>query len=296
MEEAKLKNPFQSPNKLWRVEFNTKYKNIPLLELIFEDQAIATSCYEIESDDIEAKPEDIWKFITYYDTAPDMSLIAQRAQDKQIGDIQVYEEIEEDWVSIVQAEAKPVEAGLFYVANSNIIQNCPKGLIAISIDAGRAFGTGEHATTKGCLEAISDITNDISAILDVGTGTGVLAIAAKKKWPNALIRATDIDEIAIEIASENAILNKAEIQFSTDYDASSSIEKYDLIVSNILASPLISMKEDFYKMLRSKGKLIISGFIKKQLDEVLNSYISTGFQVNNIISIEEWQIACFTKN
>lgn len=296
MEEAKLKNPFQSPNKLWRVEFDTKYKNIFLLELMFEESAIVTSCYDIESDDIEAKSEDMWKFLCYFADQPNKELLILQLGDMLNGKIEFFEEKEEDWVSIVQAEAKPVYAGLFYVANSHLIENCPEELIAISIDAGRAFGTGEHATTKGCLEAISQISQKIKSVLDVGTGTGVLAIAAKKKWENAIICATDIDEVAVEIAKQNALLNKTEIEFNTSYDTAKNAEKYDLIISNILAGPLIAMKEDFYKMLRPEGRLIISGFIEKQLTEISESYISLGFKLENIISIEDWRIVKFTKN
>ena len=92
MTEEKLKNPFKSHIKLWRVEFDTKYKNIFLLELMFEDPAIGTSCFSITSPDIEAAPEDLWRFICYFSYRPDEQLFTLQIQAMLEGRITVYEE------------------------------------------------------------------------------------------------------------------------------------------------------------------------------------------------------------
>jgi ribosomal protein L11 methyltransferase len=173
-----------------------------------------------------------------------------------------------------------------------LIENCPPELIPIKIDAGRAFGTGEHATTKGCLEMISLLKTPPLKILDVGTGTGVLAIACKKLWKDAEIFATDIDEVAVEIAKENAGLNDTNIKLAIKYSVDKS---YDLIVSNILANPLIDMAGDFEKMLKIDGKLILSGFTKQQLQKLVETYSSFGFMLIDTISIDDWRIVLFTK-
>ena len=185
---------------------------------------------------------------------------------------------------------------MFYVANSKIIDKCPSHLIPILINAGRAFGTGEHATTKGCLNMLSQIKKEPRKILDVGTGSGVLAIAAKKLWPKAEIIGTDIDEIALEVARENSKINNAEINFRVSYDVKEELNNYDLILSNILAKPLIGMSADFYNMLSLNGLIIISGFIERQMEEVSNTYNSKGFILASLEADEEWRILSFAKN
>lgn len=293
MQQEKYKNPFESITKLWRVEFNTRYKHIKLLELMFEEAASATSSYEISSESIEARPQDLWRFICYFAEKPEHEDLKEALEDFLEGELDISEEVESDWVSIVQSQAKPVVTGKFFVANSNLIENCPDELIPIKIDAGRAFGTGEHATTKGCLEMISNLKVKPVTILDVGTGTGVLAIACKKLWNKAEILGTDIDEIAVQIAKENANLNDADIKFGLRYQAEN---KYDLIVSNILANPLIEMSRDFEIMLKNGGMIILSGFTNQQLPKVVEAYTDLGLEFLETISSDDWRIVLFAKS
>ncbi len=289
MQEEIVTNPFKSLTKLLRVEFNTIFKHIPLLELIFEDISVATSSYEISSKSVESMPDDTWRYICYFEIDIKVQDIRKLAIDYINGEILITEEVENDWVSIVQAEASAVYAGYFYVANSELISNCPNDLIPLQINAGRAFGTGEHSTTKGCLEMISKISIVPDMILDVGTGTGILSIAAKKLWANSIVHATDIDSVAIEIAADNAKLNNVDIEFSLSHH-NKKLHNYDIIVSNILFKPLIEMSDDFKKLLKPNGLVILSGFIKNQLDGVIAAYTKHNLYCIEVLSIDDWQI------
>lgn len=288
MQEENNLNPFKAPTNLWHVEFQTKYKNLQFLDLIFEDAALATSSYEIASATVESHEEDIWMYICYYGTEIDEEYINSIAGSYIDGNINIYEEKEEDWISAVQKDAKPKYTGRFYVANHEQITSCPSDYIPIEIDAGRAFGTGEHETTAACLELLSTITLPQSNILDVGTGSGILAIASQKLWPAAHIVACDIDEVALEVASNNALINNTNFDLRINYIEFLNSQKFDLIISNILANPLVEMSHDFKNMLNSKGKLILSGFIQPQLEQVLDAYKQLGFQVEKIIEKNQW--------
>ncbi len=292
MQEEIVINPFKSVTKLWRVEFNTIFKHIPLLELVFEDISVASSSYEISSKSVESLPEDIWRYVFYCEATPDKPHIRRLARDFISGDITISLEEEADWVTIVQSEASPVQAGCFYVANSNLIGECPSNLIPLQVDAGRAFGTGEHSTTKGCLEMFSKITIAPAKILDVGTGTGILAIGAKKLWENSVVHATDIDNIAIEIAIENALINNVDIDFSLSLHDKEQ-NSYDLIISNILFKPLVDMAAELKNLLKPNGTLILSGFIKNQIDGIIEAYNKQNLLCVDILSIDDWQIIMF---
>ena len=111
-----------------------------------------------------------------------------------------------------QAGLQPIRAGRFYV-HTPMYRGVPPGTIAFEIDAGLAFGTGQHATTAGCLAALDKLERDgarFANIADIGTGTGLLAFAALALWPEAKCIATDIDPVAVDVARENAAINRRE--------------------------------------------------------------------------------------
>jgi ribosomal protein L11 methyltransferase len=178
---------------------------------------------------------------------------------------------EENWVAKSLKGLKPIEAGRFFVHGSHDARLVPPGKIPIVIEAGEAFGTGHHGTTEGCLDALSRIDRDYrpERVLDLGTGSGILAIAAAKLWHGSVL-ATDIDPIAVNVAHENARLNgvQSNIRFAvaggTSHPDVHAGAPYDSIIANILALPLRQLAGDISAALAPGGALILSGILKEQ--------------------------------
>ena len=118
MQEETHRNPFQSINNLKRVEFDTRFKNITLLDLIFEDIAISTSCYEISSETVDSMPDDLWKFVLYYNSEISKNDIINLSGEYIESELEFYNEEEKDWVSLVQENARATIAGEFYVSSA----------------------------------------------------------------------------------------------------------------------------------------------------------------------------------
>jgi ribosomal protein L11 methyltransferase len=200
-----------------------------------------------------------------------------------------------DWVSETQKALPPVRAGRFTVHGSHDrARIVSKG--AIEIDAGRAFGTAHHGTTRGCLNALDRLSAEIrpSAVLDLGTGSGVLAIAAAKAFSQRpSIAAVDIDAIAIEVARENCRKNgAANVRLFVGEGAKPHLAyesaPFDLVVANILAKPLLKLAPRLRVLTRVGGILILSGLLSGQAREILARYRSTGFRLNRRRDLEGW--------
>ncbi len=198
-----------------------------------------------------------------------------------------------DWVSETQKALPPVQAGRFTIHGSHD-RIVSQG--AIEIDAGQAFGTAHHATTKGCLLALGRLgrLTPPHAVLDLGTGSGVLAIAAAKTFPHRVsIAAADIDPIAIDVARENCRKNGAgDIQlFVGDGEKPAlayRVAPFGLVVANILAKPLLRLAPRLRTLTRPGGVLVLSGLLSGQAREVLARYRSTGFCLIRRRDIEGW--------
>lgn len=176
---------------------------------------------------------------------------------------------------------------------------------AIKIYAATAFGSG-HQTTKSCLNAISDL-NKMKAkhhrILDMGTGSGILALACAKIWQqdNPLITAVDIDDESVRVTTQNAFDNKLEqflnVMQSDGYN-SEIVHKnapYDIILSNILARPLIEMAPFLYKHLNIGGYCVLSGFVDDQVDWVLDAHKQQGLHLVKTYNIDNWHALLMEK-
>jgi ribosomal protein L11 methyltransferase len=197
-----------------------------------------------------------------------------------------------DWVAENQRSFKPFRVGPFWVHPSHARDGRPAGLLAIEIDAGMAFGTGTHATTRGCLEMLGtlDKAETISAV-DVGCGSGILAIAMAKLWQRPVMGG-DNDPQAVEVAIDNAGLNDVAplCCFVTSVGLTapdlSARAPYDLIVANILAGPLIELSESFAAALRPGGRVLLSGLLLEQADMILSTYRRRGFTEERHIDLE----------
>ncbi|WP_174800559.1 50S ribosomal protein L11 methyltransferase [Martelella limonii] len=194
------------------------------------------------------------------------------------------EEIEEiDWIAKSLEGLKPVRAGRFLVHGSHDRDHRRAGDIAIEIEAGQAFGTGHHGTTSGCLEMIDTVLKAERPLnaLDLGTGTGVLAMAVRKLCPIPVL-ATDIDPVAVRVAKDNARANGivSGIDFVTapgfHHAAFADYAPFDLIIANILARPLMKLAPGVKRNLAPGGAVILSGILAEQRWKVLSAYRTQG--------------------
>ena len=177
-----------------------------------------------------------------------------------------------------------MRAGRFFVYGAHDAGEVPAGVIAIRIEAGLAFGTGHHETTALCLQALSHIARGRGprsvrrprSVLDLGCGTGVLAIAAAKLWRKTVL-ATDIDAIAVEVARENAVANdvgpliRAAVADGFTSPAIRASAPFDLICANILAGPLTKLAPDLSAALARRGIAVLSGLLRNQENQVLSA-------------------------
>ena len=245
-----------------------------------------------------------WEIAGYYIDEPDeiaLSLlsVAHRASSFIFSDVP-----EQDWVAHVQRDLHPIIAGRFFVYGKHDLSKVPQGSIDLLIEASMAFGTGHHGTTRGCLLAINKLIIDGYSpenIIDIGCGTGVLAMAASKTW-NSYIIATDVDPTAIEVAQKNLVAN--ELQNNIECINADGLNHtilrdrapFDLILANILKNPLIEMAEDFCKSCTVEGIIILSGILNEQYNEVLKVYVEKNFKVINNISLEGWTTLTLRKS
>ncbi|MCJ7421502.1 50S ribosomal protein L11 methyltransferase [Sphingomicrobium astaxanthinifaciens] len=236
----------------------------------------------------EDKPDE-WRLRAYFEEQPstqDLILLRRLAPGEPV----VEHLDEEDWVTMSQAGIEPIRAGRFYVHTPHHPADEREGVVDFTVEAGLAFGTGQHATTAGCLEAIDRLGSEgrrFSNIADIGTGTGLLAFAALRLWPEARIIASDIDPVAIEVAEDNASRNHiptgegaGHVLLLTapglGHPLIANAKPFDLLIANILAGPLIDLAPGFAAALAPGGTMILSGLLDDQADRVAAAYTAQG--------------------
>jgi ribosomal protein L11 methyltransferase len=184
-----------------------------------------------------------------------------------------------DWIKLSQEGLPPVRAGRFFVYGAHDAGQVPHGVIAMRIEAGMAFGTGHHETTALCLSVLSDLARQrrFRNVLDLGTGTGLLAIGAVKLW-RLPVMASDIDPVAVQITRQNARANGvaphvlAVTADGLDNPALKGRAPYDLIIANILAGPLTRLAPPISAALAPGGVLVLSGLLRDQENLVTSFY------------------------
>lgn len=199
---------------------------------------------------------------------------------------------EKDWVAENQRSFRPFQVGPFWVHPSHVDQGIPAGLIPLRIDAGLAFGTGTHATTRGCLEMLAtlDPATTVNAV-DVGCGSGILAIAMAKLWQRPVLGG-DNDPEAVDVARENAGLNGVPelcsfvVSAGLQADQLAGKAPHDLVVANILAGPLVELSDSFAAGVKSGGRVLLSGLLVEQAAHIVAEYGRRGFEVERRIDLE----------
>lgn len=209
---------------------------------------------------------------------------------------------EEDWVTLSQSGLEPIRAGRFFVHTPYNADHVPEGMTGFLIDAGRAFGTGHHETTTGCLMMLDKLkrsANRFDDIADVGTGTGLLAFAARALWPSAKVIASDIDPVSIEVTAENATVNgipvgegRRQVELVVAAGLANRRLKarapYDLLIANILAGPLIELAPVFASAVMPGGSVILAGLLDTQKDAVARAYRRQGMYLADSIVRGDW--------
>ena len=246
-----------------------------------------------------SKPDD-WLIHAYFEQHPSDDEIALLTS-LGCGAPQIEKLGEQDWVTMSQAGLRPIRAGRFTVHTPTYPPD--PGRINFEIDAGLAFGTGQHATTSGCLAALDKVERGgarFTSIADIGTGTGLLAFAALKLWPEARCIATDIDGQAIDVARDNAAINgvplghgSGELLLAVAEGMDSALlaarAPFDLILANILAGPLIDLAPHFAKSLAPGGTAILAGLLDTQAEAVIAAYQTLAVMVTDRGS-GEWPV------
>ncbi|HLZ79567.1 MAG TPA: 50S ribosomal protein L11 methyltransferase [Sphingomonas sp.] len=255
----------------------------------------------------ESKPEE-WLLEAYTEGKPDAATVAavhalvpSAARRKP----KIEKVDEQDWLTLSQAGLEPIRAGRFYVHTAAHADVIPDDATVFRIEAGRAFGTGHHYTTTGCLMMLDRLRRQgarYSMIADVGTGTGLLAFAAMSLWPRAHAIATDIDPISIEVTAENAEVNGVNrerialaVAEGVDHPLYRELAPFDLVIANILAQPLIELAPSISATLAPGGTLILAGLLDMQAAAVTAAYRLEGMRLADTIQLGDWTILMLRK-
>jgi ribosomal protein L11 methyltransferase len=259
-------------------------------ESIDADPLLEGASYSIIEEDEDAGTWRIDAFPTSEEEADGLE-----AALKGAGGLSVLREklADADWLAMALSGLPPVRAGRFFVYGAHDRGLAPASTVNLRIEAGAAFGTGHHGTTVGCLQAFSDLlkARRFPRVLDVGCGTGVLAIAAARTG-SAIAVGTDIDAPSVRIANENAALNRADARFvhasGLDDARVRGDAPYDLVFANILAPPLVALSADIKRALKPGGLAILSGLLRTQERRVLAAYTSKGFRLVRRLHRDAW--------
>ncbi|MCH9739666.1 MAG: 50S ribosomal protein L11 methyltransferase [Epsilonproteobacteria bacterium] len=180
----------------------------------------------------------------------------------------VEEKANEDWIANYQNSVEPIEAGKFYIYPS--WYEAKEGKINIKIDPALAFGSGHHATTFSCLDAIGNYVNGSERVLDVGCGSGILGLACRKL--GATVELCDTDPISVDSCEANFTLNHEEYEELWEGSANQAKGEYDIVIANIIADVLKFIVNDLKKATKTDGLLILSGILDKKENQVTEIY------------------------
>jgi ribosomal protein L11 methyltransferase len=261
-----------------------------LTESFFEGQAAIAAF---------ARPDGLWDITVHFADPPDQASIRELvgiAAGDEVADDIAFDTVEaRDWVKATLEELVPVDAGRFIVHGQHDRARIAPNKLGVEVEAALAFGTGHHGTTRGCLLLLDHVlkAHKPTRVLDVGTGTGVLAIAAAKALRRAVL-ASDIDPLSVRIARENAGLNGVgdlvRTIRATGFAAPefASCGPFDLVLANILANPLRQMATPMAGHLAASALVILSGLLPHQASSVIAAYRARGLVLVRQIRIEGW--------
>ncbi|ADC50724.1 MULTISPECIES: 50S ribosomal protein L11 methyltransferase [Alkalihalophilus] len=204
--------------------------------------------------------------------------------------VQLAEVNEEDWATAWKKYYKPVKISKSITITPTWEDYTPtEDEMIIELDPGMAFGTGTHPTTVLCIQALESVMQGGEEVIDVGTGSGVLSIAAAKLGAKRVI-GLDLDQVAVDSAALNVELNQ--VHDTVTVRQGNLLEQidgsYDLVVANILAEVIVQFVQDAAAILKPGGAFITSGIIKRKKQEVKDSLVSAGFTIDEVIEMDDW--------
>lgn len=240
-------------------------------ETVTTDQSFKVTGYFSEVPDRESVRSELLEALRIYD------LPSSSVREMSLREVE-----NRDWLAEWKKNWQPVEAGRFIIAPPWTDVANTAGRIVIRIEPGMAFGTGTHETTRLCLAAIEKYFQG-GSFLDVGTGTGILAIAAAKMFPEARIEACDIDAEAIEIARANAGTENIEFRVGS---IDSTTRSADLVCANLTADVILQLLPALLGV--TCGRLILSGILLTQMDQILGALSEVGISETEITQDGEW--------
>jgi ribosomal protein L11 methyltransferase len=286
------------------------HQDICTLGRVFEELALSHAA-------VRDGTKRIWQLSWFFDTPPDLTLLSDSInttlqtlskKPRITEDDWTHTDIADDtdWLRAVYAQNPPVRVDPFFIYGSHNDGKIPNDLIALNIDAITAFGSGDHGTTRGCLAAMAKLKDDGVCpwnVLDMGTGSGILAIAAWKLWKTPVL-GVDIEAEAITVCHRHAAQNKIDVApqdltfmhgdgFQTPLVQDK--KPFDLIIANILAGPLKDMARDMYAVCDDLGYIILSGILNEQTADVLDIYTAAGFIPRAHDEIGEWSTIVMQK-
>lgn len=263
---------------------------------------------------VAAETDDGWELRLYCEEMPGAALLAAFAALAPSGGSPIVEALpDDDWVTLSQAGLEPVDIGRFHVHTGERAGEARPGQWPVRIDAGLAFGTGQHATTAGCIAVAARLARRGGAsgggarnVLDVGTGSGLLAFAARKLNPRARLTAADLDGVAVRVAVENARLNgvpvgrrAGQITLLTapgvEHPVIGGRAPYDLVFANILAGPLVALAPSVSAVVARGGHLILAGLLQPQARRVIAAYSAQGLRLVWQDPRAEWPVLLLRK-
>lgn len=277
------------------------------------DQVIAEMASVLETEAISTsweKTKTNWNILWLVDFKPSASTLVKKLNaigktSLKVADIKIAPVADVNWLEASYQQFPPFKVKSFYIHGSHFNGKVPKNLIPLQIDAATAFGSGEHGTTRGCLEALCHLKDQglkPRRILDMGSGSGILAIAAVQLW-NKPTLAIDNDREATRVACRHRKLNhispdKLICATGDGYKARrvKQSEKFDLIIANILAQPLIDMASDLGNNLSKNGTVVLSGLLTTQASNVLGAHTRLGLKKIRQIRHDEWSTLILSRN
>lgn len=287
--------PADEPEQLlWRLEATVPEADVDAFEHALAERALSVSRFDVPG-------RGLWRIDALFVEPPDPGPF--NALLRNLGDaaaaspptVTVSRLPDKDWVRLSLGDLKPVTAGRFFVCGRHDAARVPANAILIQIEAGPAFGTGHHETTRGCLLAIERLARRYRARtpLDLGCGSGVLAIAMAKTWRTRVI-ASDIDPVAVRTALENGKINgvgdllRAVTADGFGHQLLARNAPYDLIVANILAGPLRTLAPAVARHAAANGYVVLSGLLTIQEREVTAAFARQGLYQWRRIALSGW--------
>ncbi|GAB6100247.1 50S ribosomal protein L11 methyltransferase [Halanaerocella petrolearia] len=277
----------------WKeIEISTTYQAYPAISSLLKEEEVAG----ISKEDLTDSKDEIM-IKAYIEEDIDLERLRNNIStleeyDLEVGSgkLEVREVIKEDWSSKWKENFKPLQITDRIVIKPTWeeYQSAPEDII-IEIDPGQAFGTGHHETTESCLQLLEEYLTQDTSLLDIGTGTGILSIAAAKLGAEDIF-ALDIDPVAIEAAKENANLNVVaeEIDFVTG-DLVEVVEKgYDLVIANLLPHIILDLIPDLAQVIEDNSYFMLSGIIVEKEEKVKDKLKEYNFKVVERVQQGEW--------